>query len=123
MASGLENFPLLKKAERVGQEIWQATEGWQRFEREVIGSQMIRAADSIGANLAESYGRFHYGDKLQFLYYARGSLYETKFWLGRSHQRKLVSDEAHQALFRQLDALAKDLNGYINYMRNQRKNA
>ena len=123
MASGLESFPLLKKAEKIGDDIWSATDHWQRFDREVIGSQMIRATDSIGANLAESYGRFHYGEKLQFLYYARGSLYETKFWLGRSHRRNLISDEAHTTIFTQLNELAKELNGYINYMRNKRKNA
>ena len=46
-----------------------------------IGGQFIRSVDSIGANIAEGYGRFHYLDKVRFYYNARGSLIEAKHWV------------------------------------------
>ena len=81
---------------------------------------MVRAADSIGANIAESYGRYHYGDKLNFLYYSRGSLYETKHWVGRSHDRGLMNDTIFDDLMNRMRILAPKLNAYINSKRQQR---
>jgi four helix bundle protein len=63
---------------------------WEEFAKDVVGKQMARATDSIGANIAESYGRFNFGEKLQFLYYSRGSLFEAKFWLNRALARDLM---------------------------------
>jgi four helix bundle protein len=48
-------------------------------EQIIIGSQFITAINSIGANIAEGYGRFHYLDKNKFMYNARGSLMENIF--------------------------------------------
>ena len=89
---------------------------------EVMGSQTIRAADSIGANIAESHGRYHYGEKIQFLLYARGSLTETQYWLRRCLRRNLMTPAICQELDEMLESLAKDINGYVNYLRNRRTN-
>ena len=83
MAAGLEDLRVLKAAEGVADAIWKDVSHWDEFARNVVGGQLARAADSIGANIAESFGRFNYGEKLQFLYYSRGSLFETKYWLNR----------------------------------------
>jgi four helix bundle protein len=40
--------------------------------------------------------RFNFGEKLQFLYYARGSLFETKYWLNRAKARELMPPESVQ---------------------------
>jgi four helix bundle protein len=83
---------------------------------------LIRAVDSIGANIAESHGRFHFAEKINFLYYSRGSLGETIFWLRRCEQRLLISAEKTTEFHRKLDRLAQDTNAYINYLRNQQHN-
>jgi four helix bundle protein len=70
----------------------------------------VRAADSVGANIAEAFGRFHYGDKLQFLYYARGSLYETRFWLRQAHQRSLIKTAEVDGLVELIPSLAVAIN-------------
>lgn len=51
---------------------------------------MIRSVDSVGANIAEGYGRFHYLDKNKFYYNARGSLLESKHWFELLDERRLV---------------------------------
>jgi four helix bundle protein len=80
----------------------------------------VRTVDSIGANIAESYGRYAYGDKIQFLLYARGSLFETKFWLCRMLRRNLVTVEQVEKAAQQLDLLAKEINGFVRKLRSQK---
>ena len=80
----------------------------------------MRTVDSIGANIAESYGRYAYGEKIRVLLYARGSLFETKFWLRRTMQRNLVTAEKVDELAQQLDILAKEANGFVRSLRSQK---
>ena len=122
MALNLDKFPIFLAAEQFSDDIWQEVAKWERFDREVMGSQLIRAADSIGANIAESQGRFHFAEKINFLYYSRGSLGETTFWLRRCQQRLLISPEKSAEFQAALEQLARDTNGYINYLRNQQHN-
>lgn len=74
---------------------------------------MIRACDSISANLSEGFGRYSYKEEKQFSYYARGSLYETKTWLSKAKNRKLISKEDFEKLNKELNDLAIKLNNYI----------
>ncbi len=122
MATRTGDLGYLQKAEWVCDQIGDATRSWNRFNLEVVGSQMIRTADSVGANMAESHGRHRYGEKIQFLLYARGSLTETQYWLRRCQQRNLMPPTACQQMDQTLEELAKEINGYINYLRNNRTN-
>jgi four helix bundle protein len=120
MATELEDLRVLRVAEGIADEIWKCVEQWDVFARDVIGGQLARAADSVGANIAEAYGRYHYGDKLQFLYYARGSLFETKYWLNRAAKRQLVSPKMVSDFTTDLSNLAQQLNGFVRSIRQQR---
>jgi len=71
--------------------------------------QLLRAADSIGANIAESAGRWHTPDRRRLLFVARGSLYETEHWILRAEKRGLLADGYAE----RLDELARALNGLI----------
>ncbi|MFZ0544524.1 MAG: four helix bundle protein, partial [Candidatus Promineifilaceae bacterium] len=82
--------------------------------------QAVRAVDSIGANIAEAYGRYHYGEKLQFFYYARGSLFETKYWLNRGQARGLFNPNQFQQLSKSLSKLAQQLNSLANKTKEQK---
>src|SRR5438045_5873091 len=42
-----------------------------------LGDQLLRAAHSTTANIAEGYGRFHYLDNAKFCSNARGSCWEV----------------------------------------------
>jgi four helix bundle protein len=83
---------------------------WPHFERSTLGMQLIRAADSIGANIAEGYGRWHRPDQRRYLYIARGPLYETQYWLARARAHGLID----QATVDRAEDLGKVLNGLIN---------
>ena len=61
--------------------------------KKIIWDQFIRSVDSIGANIAEGYGRFHYLDKNKFYYYARGSLLESGHWIELLKERKIITNE------------------------------
>jgi four helix bundle protein len=116
-----EDLKILRSAEEIADEVWQQVVSWDTFAREVVGAQLARAADSIGANIAESFGRFHYGEKLNFLYYARGSLLETKYWLNRAFERKLMDKERIEAYTVPLTNLARQLNAFAGGIKAQRK--
>lgn len=84
------------------------------FEKDTIGKQFVRAADSIAANLSEGFGRYFYKENKQFCYYSRGSLYETKTWLSKAKNRSLIGDEQFKEFNDVCDLIRKKLNGYIN---------
>ena len=78
-----------------------------------MGGQFIRAVDSIGANIAEGYGRFHFRDKIKFYYNARGSLWEAKHWLLLLHKRGFVNKENFELFLSRINLAGKQLNGFI----------
>ena len=87
-----------------------------RDEKYRLGDQMIRAARSTTANIAEGYGRYHYLDNAKFCCNARGSAYETLDHLITAHDEGMMSDE----LFRKGEGLVEQavklLNGYVAYL-------
>lgn len=93
---------------------------WDEFARDVVGKQLAKAVDSIGANIAECYGRFHFGEKLQFLYFARGSLFESKYWLNRARTRELLALNDCQKYSDDLTALARQLNAFADGLKSIR---
>ncbi|QUE51663.1 four helix bundle protein [Luteolibacter ambystomatis] len=86
-------------------------------ERFRLGDQILRAARSSTANIAEGYGRFHYLDNAKFCSNARGSCWEMVDHLITAHDEEIITSE----LLEQGRALAATaialLNGYISYLR------
>ena len=121
MALKFEELRVLQTAEAVADGIWRQVVRWDSFAREVVGGQLARAADSVGANIAEAFGRFHYGEKLQFLYYARGSLFETKYWLNRARTRNLMPVAQVEDYASRLTDLARQLNAFAATLKAQRR--
>ena len=120
MTLKFEELEILRKAETIADDIWRDVLQWKPFALEVVGGQLARAADSIGANIAEAFGRFHYGEKLQFIYYARGSLYETKYWLNRALERELLPAAQGQRYASDLTELARQLNAFLSSLKTLR---
>ena len=78
--------------------------------KRTVGAQVVRSADSVGANSAEGTGRGSFKDNKRFVRYARGSLYETRHWLRRAHKRGLLTPEQSAALRPILDELGPRLS-------------
>jgi four helix bundle protein len=123
VATSFEDLRILKAAEETADAVWRRVVKWDGFARDVVGKQMARATDSIGANIAESFGRYNYGEKLQFLYYARGSLFETKYWLNRTQTRDLMAPVDTQEYRSQLTYIARQLNAFAESLKSQRYDA
>ena len=87
--------------------LYRAVARWESFERWTVGMQLVRAADSVGANIAEAAGRWHRAERRQLLVLARGSLYETEHWLERAEARGLDVPDTD------LKELARTLSGVI----------
>lgn len=113
LRTNFENLEVYKLAERLADEIWSVVRCWDHFSKDTIGRQVVRAADSIGANVAEGVGRGSYLDNRRFVRTARGSLTETKHWLRRAHSRHLLSLESVNTIKPLVDALAPKLNAYL----------
>ena len=78
-----------------------------------MGDQFIRAVDSVGANIAEAFGRFHYLDKVKFYFNSRGSLLESKHWLNLLYERKKVKVRFRDEFLSLYENLRPALNGLI----------
>ncbi len=120
MAIGLEDLQVLKSAEEIADSIWNRVVQWDEFAKDVVGKQITRSADSIGANIAESFGRYNFGEKIQFLYYSRGSLFETKYWLTRTRARSLMNSDEVQKYVDMLTSLARQLNTFASGLKTVR---
>jgi len=92
---------------------WEIYSALPREFRFDIGSQFLRAVDSIGANIAEGFGRFHYKDKTKFYYNARGSLWETKHWIYLLHKRQFIDKERFDAFMKKIQETGRLLNNFI----------
>ena len=120
MATDLVDLRVFQEAEKLADKVWKTVAPWKHFEKRTVGEQFVRAADSVGANIAEAQGRYHYGERIQMLYYARGSLFEVRFWLRRAYQRQLVDLTSGQAIAEHFEPLAKGINNYVRSLKEQR---
>jgi len=100
-------------AMELGKSVWEIVKVWDYFNKDTIGKQLVRSVDSIGANLSEGLGRYHYKETKNFCYYARGSLFETRTWLTKAHNRDLITKDQFNVFIKDIDNLGIMINNYI----------
>ncbi|GAB4450298.1 MAG: hypothetical protein Kow0031_32750 [Anaerolineae bacterium] len=120
--TNFEKLEVYQLSERLADEIWQIVSRWDAFVKSTVGRQIVRAADSIDANIAEGSGRGSYQDNRRFVRMARGSLNETQHWLRRAYKRGLLTQTQVNSLKPILDELAPRLNAYLNSIGNPPNN-
>lgn len=108
------NLDVYRLSEKVSDEIWDVVMAWDPFAKYSVGRQLVRAADSIGANIAEGSGRGSFDDNRRFVRIGRGSLNETTHFLRRAYKRKLLTEEQIESLRPKMEELAPRLNAYLN---------
>jgi len=112
---GFRDLTAYRRSVELADEVAGSVEKWGTFDRWTVGIQLVRAADSVGANLAEAYGRWGKACRRRLLFIARGSLCELEHWLLIASERRLPSpptaiDRAHE-VGRMLNGLAKSWSG------------
>ncbi len=102
-----------KLAEELSDRIWSGFDTWAKKVQYTIGYQIIKASDSIAANLAEGYGRYTPADRKLFYRYARGSFEETKAWLRKLIRRKIIKEDKISEYTELINELGPKLNAFI----------
>ncbi len=117
----LEVYKLSRKLSKVA---WRIFCRMDLLDKKHMGDQFLRSVDSIGANIAEGYGRFHYLDKVRFYYNSRGSHYEAFIhWLELLSEREKITASEFKAINEDAHKLQIKLNNFItSTTKNARKN-
>ncbi len=112
--TNFENLKVYQLSEELADLIWDIVTDWENLARNTVGTQIVRSADSIVANIAEGTGRGSFQDNRRFVKIGRGSLNETKHWLRRAYKRKLLTEEQIEKLKPIISELSPKLNAYLN---------
>lgn len=113
MALGFEQLRVYQLSEQVADLLWEIARGWSPAAWDTLGKQLVRAGDSIGANIAEGFGRGTYTDNRRFVRITRGSLHEVRHFLRRAYRRGLVTSEQERRILSPLKELGPKLNAYL----------
>ena len=111
MASRFRRLVAYRLAADLADELHSCVAVWPEAERESIGDQLVRAIDSVGANIAEATGRWTLADKRRLLLIARGSLHEAEHWIERAEARGLLA----RGTIDRIPEIARTLNGLIKH--------
>ena len=83
--------------------------------------QLESAVTSIAMNIAEGKGRFSKKEFIQFLYIARGSLFETITLVEIFKKRDWINNAQHNSLRNKGDEIGKMLSSLINSIKRTSK--
>ena len=108
-----------KKARVLRNNVSELTKTFPSEEKYRLSDQIIRSSRSIGNNIAEGHGRFHYADAAKFLLNARGLAAETIDHLVIALDNNFIGDEKFESFKNDCEECMKMINGYINFLRKQ----
>ena len=91
-------------------EVYGATKEFPDKEQYGLTSQIRRSAASIGANIAEGFGRYHFKDKIKFYLNARGSSTETQSHLLLAKDLGYLENKQAENFFDKAEDISKQLN-------------
>lgn len=106
----LNDITAYKVGKTLSNEVWGEVSKWDILAKKTVGEQLIRSMDSVSANIAEGFGRFHKKDKIKFYYNARASLFESAHWINLASERELISRTLHSRWLDMLRKLPKQIN-------------
>ena len=116
-----EDLELYKECRKFRQSISVLVKNFPRDEKYRLTDQLLRSSRSITANIAEGHGRYHYQENIQFCRLSRGSLCETLDHLLCALDEKYIDGDQLNDFRKAYDQCLKLLNGYIMYLKNQKK--
>lgn len=122
MIKNLEDLIVWQKSRELNRGIYKVIKFFPSFEKTNLISQIIRAANSVCANIAEGFGRYNAQESIQFYRTARGSLIELKSHLYIAFDQEYISHEQLRELLLQVDEIGRMLSGFITSTRKIRTN-
>ena len=108
-----EKLRVYQESLDLAEKIYEVTSTFPVSEQFGLTSQLRRAALSIPLNIAEGKGRYHTKVFVQFLYQARGSLYEVIALLKFGHRIKYLTKQAFEDLMHSVDQISSKLSNLI----------
>lgn len=117
-----EDLEVWQLAKELTVKIYKLTAKFPPEEKFGLSSQLRSAVVSVGANIAEGYGRYHFKDNIKFLYNTRGSLLETKSHLLIAKELGLIKASELQTLLKEIRNLGVKLNNFISSLKRQSNN-
>jgi four helix bundle protein len=112
-----KDLEVWKKAHKLVLEVYRITETFPNNEIFGITNQLRRASSSIPANIVEGQSRNTTKEYLQFLYNARGSLEEIRYFLLLAKDLQYINIAEHDLLEQNSEAVSKMLNGLIKSLK------
>jgi four helix bundle protein len=110
----LKNLEVYQLSRKLSSIAWDIFCRMNLEDKRHMGDQFLRAVDSVGANIAEGYGRYHYLDKVRFYYNSRGSHYEAFIhWLELLFERGKLSKNEFDSINELANKLQIKLNNII----------
>lgn len=111
----LNDISAYKIAFALSNYVWDIVLNWDYFAKKTVGGQFVRAVDSIPANIAEGFGRYHKKDKIHFYRMSYGSITESLDWNEKAKVRKFLKNNEYQYIFEELKKLPKEINHLISF--------
>ncbi|MFH1201784.1 MAG: four helix bundle protein [Candidatus Omnitrophota bacterium] len=111
----LEDISAYRIAFDLSNYVWDIVTKWDYFAKDTIGKQLVKAIDSISANIAEGFGRYFKKDKVNFYRYSYGSISESFDWIEKANKRNLLKEKEYQHICEELKKLPKEINHLINF--------
>ena len=102
-------------ASQISDYVWKIVKEWDWFNKKTIGAQLTESVDSVAANIAEGFGRYHKKDKIKFYYNARASLFESAHWIKKAFKRELINQKDFDYILGELRKLPKEINHLISF--------
>ena len=115
----MEDMEVFRRFVEVADGIWEEVSKWSALAVDTVGKQLIRATDSIGANLVKGDGRHSDAEASHFFVIARASARESRYWLQRASKRRILSTEVATEYIERITSATQLLNRLIRYRRNQ----
>lgn len=111
----LNDIDAYKAAFHLSNYVWEVVVKWEWFPQKTVGTQFVTSIDSISANIAEGFGRYHKKDKIKFYRYSQGSLKESYDWNEKSRKRVLLQEKEYQHILQELKGIEPAIRRLIKF--------
>ena len=112
---GLKDIGAYRIAFDLSNYVWDVVLKWNYFAKDTVGKQLVKAVDSVSANIAEGFGIYFKRDKINFYRYSYGSIEESFDWIEKANKRNLLNEKEYQHINEGLKKLPQEVNSLIKF--------